>query len=56
VVVQLAEDLDAGVDCAAALQDALVEVGRGAWAEHSRDLQADHPKGCAWLDVLLGKS
>jgi len=56
-VVQLAESLYAGVDCAFALHDALLETGQtdvAQFAEHFR--AAGHPKGCWALDMILGKT
>src|SRR5262249_2853888 len=56
-VVQLAESLYAGVDCAFALHDALLETGQtdvAQFAEHFR--AAGHPKGCWALDLILGKT
>jgi len=43
-----------GTDAAFALRDAWLEAGVVKFAEHFRD--AAHPKGCAWLDAILGKS
>jgi hypothetical protein len=54
-IVQLADSLHAGQDCAFALHDALLEAGHGELAEHFRQEQS-HPKGCWVLDLLLGKS
>jgi hypothetical protein len=53
-VVQLAESLYAGQDCAFALHDALLDAGHAELAEHFREEQ-QHPKGCWVLDLLLGK-
>jgi hypothetical protein len=53
-VVQLAEALYAGGDCAFALHDALLEAGHAELAEHFQT--PTHPKGCWALDLLLGKS
>jgi hypothetical protein len=53
-IVKLAEAQYAGEDCSAALHDALVEEGQSDFAQHFRE--AFHPKGCAWLDTILGKS
>jgi hypothetical protein len=54
-VVQLAESLYAGQDCAFALHDALLEAGHAELAEHFRE-EKSHPKGCWAMDVVLGKS
>jgi hypothetical protein len=53
VVMQLAEVVYAGEDCAFALHDALEEAGQAELAEHF--LSADHPRGCWALDALLGR-
>jgi hypothetical protein len=53
-VVQLAESLYAGTDCAFALHDALLDAGHAELAEHFRQEQW-HPKGCWAIDVILGK-
>jgi hypothetical protein len=53
-VVQLAESLYAGQDCAFALHDALLEAGHGELAEHFRE-EKSHPKGCWVVDLILGK-
>lgn len=53
VVKRLAEALYAGEDCAGPLHDALLEAGMSEMADHFREGQ--HPKGCAWLDRLLGE-
>jgi hypothetical protein len=52
-VVQLAESLYGGEDCAFALHDALLEAGHTELAEHFRE--PEHPKGCWALDMILGK-
>jgi len=52
-VVQLAEAIYAGEDCAFALHDALLENGLVEVAEHFRE--KDHPKGCWALDLILGR-
>jgi hypothetical protein len=54
-VVQLAESLYAGQDCAFALHDALLEAGHAELAEHFRE-EKSHPKGCWAMDVILGKA
>jgi hypothetical protein len=54
-VVQLAESLYAGQDCAFALHDALLEAGHAELAEHFRE-ENSHPKGCWVVDVILGKT
>jgi hypothetical protein len=51
-VVQLAEALYNGAPCHFALHDALVEAGHLGLAEHFRE--ADHPKGCWVIDMILG--
>ena len=53
-VVQLAESLYAGQDCAFALHDALLEAGHAELAEHFRE-ERSHPKGCWVVDLILGK-
>jgi hypothetical protein len=53
-VVQLADSLYAGQDCAFALHDALLEAGHAELAEHFRE-EKSHPKGCWAMDVILGK-
>jgi hypothetical protein len=53
-VVQLAESLYAGQDCAFALHDALLEAGHAELAEHFRQ-ETWHPKGCWVVDLILGK-
>lgn len=52
-VVQLAEALYQGEDCAFALHDALLDAGMPDLAEHFREPW--HPKGCWPLDHLLDK-
>jgi hypothetical protein len=52
-VMQLAEALYAGGDCAFALHDALLEVGHPDLAEHFRD--PAHPRGCWAIDGILGR-
>jgi hypothetical protein len=54
-VVQLAESLYDGQDCAFALHDALLEAGHAELAEHFRSEQW-HPKGCWVVDLILGKT
>jgi hypothetical protein len=54
-VVQLAQSLHNGSDCAFALHDALLESGHTELAEHFRQEQW-HPKGCWAVDLILGKS
>jgi hypothetical protein len=54
-VVQLAESLYAGQDCAFALHDALLEAGHADRAEHFRG-EKSHPKGCWVVDLILGKA
>jgi hypothetical protein len=53
-VVQLADSLYAGTDCAFALHDALLEAGHTELAEHFRE--GTHPKGCWALDLILGRT
>jgi hypothetical protein len=53
-VVQLAQSLYAGQDCAFALHDALLEAGHAELAEHLRE-EKSHPKGCWVVDLILGK-
>jgi hypothetical protein len=53
-IVELAEAMYGGEDCSAALHDALLEEGHNEFAQHFRE--PFHPKGCAWLDAILGKS
>jgi hypothetical protein len=52
-VVQLAQALYSGGDCAFALHDALLEGGHPELAAHFAE--RDHPKGCWALDLLLRK-
>jgi hypothetical protein len=54
-VVQLAESLYAGQDCAFALHDALLEAGHAELGEHFRE-EKSHPKGCWAMDLILGKA
>lgn len=54
VVLRLAEALYDGTYCAPQLNDALLEAGMGEMAAHFE--VGEHPKGCAWLDLLLGRS
>jgi hypothetical protein len=53
-VVQLAESLYGGQDCAFALHDALLEADHAELAEHFRE-EKSHPKGCWVVDLILGK-
>jgi len=53
-VIQLAEALYAGADCAFALHDALLEDGQAELAHHFHATTC-HPKGCWAVDVLLNK-
>lgn len=53
-IIKLAEAQYEGEDCSMALHDALLEVGKNDFAEHFRE--SFHPRGCAWLDAILGKS
>ena len=54
-VVQLAQSLYDGSDCAFALHDALLDAGLTEFADHFKQ-EAWHPKGCWLLDLILGKS
>lgn len=54
VIRSLALSLDAGMDCAFALHDALLEAGNADLAGHFT--VPAHPKGCWALDLLLGKA
>jgi hypothetical protein len=51
-IVALARALYLGSDCAFALHDALLEMGQEALALHFQ--QAEHPRGCWALDLILG--
>jgi len=53
-VLQLADALYSGGDCAFALHDALLEAGHPELAEHFG--APVHPKGCWALDRILGRS
>jgi hypothetical protein len=52
--VALAEAVYRGENIAFALHDALAEHGLDDFADHFRE--PDHPKGCAWLDAILGRA
>jgi hypothetical protein len=54
-VLDLANSLYTGQDCAPILADALEEAGHPDLGEHMRSEPA-HPKGCWVLDLILGKS
>jgi hypothetical protein len=54
-VVALAAAWDTGQDCGFALHDALLDGGLTEMAEHFRDPQRGHPKGCWVVDLILGK-
>ncbi|MBL8794809.1 MAG: hypothetical protein JNM56_12950 [Planctomycetia bacterium] len=54
-VVELAQSLYDGQDCAFALHDALLDAGLTEFAEHFRQ-ESWHPKGCWALDLVLSKS
>ena len=54
-VVQLAESLYDGQDCAFALHDVLLEAGQAELAEHFLK-ETWHPKGCWAMDLILGKT
>ena len=43
----------AGEDCAFALHDALLEDGKPGLARHF--MTPEHPRGCKYLDLILGK-
>ena len=53
-VIALAQALYQGDPIAFALHDALQETGHAEFAAHF--MEAQHPKGCAWLDTILCKS
>lgn len=55
-VVKLADAVYQGEAVAYALHDALLESGHPELAEHFRDPNEWHPKGCWALDLILGKS
>lgn len=52
-IVKLAGALYAGEDCHVALRVALLDAGLLELAEHFREAQ--HPKGCWAVDLILGK-
>jgi hypothetical protein len=52
-VLALAKVHHAGADVSIALHDALVDAGQAEYAEHFKE--GFHPKGCAWLDAILGR-
>lgn len=52
-VCQLAEALHAGEDCAFALHDALLDMGRTDLAEHFQP-GGKHPPGCWAIDLIRG--
>jgi hypothetical protein len=54
-VLQLGEAFYEGTDCAPALALALEDSGWPDFAAHFRATSI-HPKGCAWLDTVLGKT
>lgn len=54
-VVQLAQSLYDGQDCAFALHDALLDAGLVQFADHFKP-ETGHPKGCWLLDLILGKT
>jgi len=54
-VVEMADALFAGADCAFALHDALLEAGQAELAEHFADPARHHPRGCWVLDGILRK-
>jgi hypothetical protein len=54
-VISLAQAVYSGADAAFALQDALLETGHLAPAEHFAT-EPCHPKGCFALDLILGKT
>ena len=53
-VVQLAEALDHGQDCAFALHDALLEAGASEFAEYFRG--PEYPTKWWALSIILGKN
>jgi hypothetical protein len=55
LIMALAQAVYDGEECGFALADALEEVGEIGLAHHFRE-EPYHPKGCARLDALLGKS
>lgn len=54
-VIQLAQSLYAGADCAFALHDALLEEAHPELAEHFEPTGKWHPRGCWAVDLILGK-
>lgn len=52
-VCQLAETMHAGEDCAFALHDALLDMGRSDLAEHFQP-GSEHPLGCWAVDLIRG--
>ncbi len=54
-VLELANAVYAGQNCAPMLADALEEAGHAELGEHMRS-ESVHPKGCWVLDLILGKS
>jgi hypothetical protein len=55
-VYALARSLYDGDSCCLALHDALTGANQPSLAEHFRDPNEWHPKGCWALDLILGKS
>jgi hypothetical protein len=55
-VLMLAKGLYAGEQGHGGLQMLLAKVGHEELAEHFRDPEQKHPKGCWGLDLILGKS
>ncbi len=55
VVTQLADALYRGSNCTYALHDALLDAGSSELAAHFREAGAWHPRGCAWLDAIIGR-
>jgi len=51
-VVELAQALYSGADCAFALHDTLLEMGQEMLAIHFQ--QTNHPRGCWAMDLILG--
>jgi hypothetical protein len=49
-VMQLAQALNAGEDCAFAMHDALIEAAHPELAEHFQE--REHPKGCWAIDLI----
>ncbi len=54
-VIELAQSLYDGEDCAFALHDSLLEEGQPGLAEHFEPKGKWHPKGCWAVDLILSK-